>query len=73
METQELKKYLAGFSIAGLLAGTGLAVGFGSSSAADNSTGGMGRSGVTTEQSMTTGGRSESTSAPTSEPTPSGS
>ena len=36
METKDLKKYLAGFGIAGLLAGAGLAVGAG----ADNAAGG---------------------------------
>ncbi len=72
METHELKKYLAGFSIAGLLAGAGLAIGFGTSNAADNSTGGMGGTGVTTEQSMTKSGGSESKATPTSEPTPTG-
>jgi radical SAM modification target selenobiotic family peptide len=34
MNTQDLKKYLAGFGIAGLLAGAGLVVGAGSSIAA---------------------------------------
>ena len=34
METKDLKKYLAGFGIAGLLAGAGLAVGAGSDKAA---------------------------------------
>ena len=31
METKDLKKYLAGFGVAGLLAGAGLAVGAGAS------------------------------------------
>jgi len=34
MDTQDLKKYLAGFGIAGLLAGAGLVVGSGTSNAA---------------------------------------
>jgi radical SAM modification target selenobiotic family peptide len=34
MENQDLKKYLAGFGIAGLIAGAGLAVGPGTSNAA---------------------------------------
>jgi radical SAM modification target selenobiotic family peptide len=34
MDTQDLKKYLAGFGIAGLLTGAGLVVGAGSSIAA---------------------------------------
>ncbi len=71
METQELKKYLARFSIAGLLAGTGLVIGFGTSNAVDNSNGGGG-TGITTEQSMTKSGGSESKATPTSEPTPTG-
>ena len=33
METKDLKKYLAGFGIAGLLAGAGLAVGAGTGNA----------------------------------------
>jgi len=72
METQDLKKYLAGFSIAGLLAGAGLAAGIRTSSAADNSTGGNGSSGVTTEQTMSMSSCSGSKANPTSELTPTG-
>ncbi len=72
METQDLKKYLAGFSIAGLLAGAGLAVGAWTSYAADNSTGGNGGTGVTTEQTTPMSGCSGSKANPTSEPTPTG-
>lgn len=52
MDTQDLKKYLAGFGFAGLLAGFGLAIESGTSNAADNSAGVKGDTGVTTEQTV---------------------
>jgi radical SAM modification target selenobiotic family peptide len=36
MDTKDLKKYLAGFGIAGLIAGAGLVVGTGTSNAASS-------------------------------------
>ncbi|HYA86867.1 MAG TPA: SbtA family thio(seleno)oxazole RiPP natural product precursor [Nitrospirota bacterium] len=53
MDTRDLKKYLAGFGIAGLIAGAGLAVGAGASNAAGSCSGGKGGTGVTTEQTIT--------------------
>jgi radical SAM modification target selenobiotic family peptide len=72
METQDLKKYLAGFSIAGLLAGAGLVMGAGTCNAADNSANGKDGSSVTTEQTITKSSLKVSYATPTSEPTPTG-
>jgi radical SAM modification target selenobiotic family peptide len=71
MDTQDLKKYLAGFSIAGLLAGAGLAAGAGTGNAADNSTE-KSSTGVTTEQTATKSSLNGMKATPTSEPTPTG-
>jgi len=68
MNTQNLKKYLAGFSIAGLLAGFGFAV----ESAADDSAGGKSGSDVTTEQTTPNSGCSGLKATPTSQATPTG-
>jgi radical SAM modification target selenobiotic family peptide len=72
MDTRDLKKYLAGFSIAGLLAGFGLAVVSGTGKAADNSAGGKSGSDVTTEQTMPNSGCSGLKATPTSDATPTG-
>ena len=71
MHIKDLKKYLAGFSIVGLLAGAGLAVGSGMGNAADNAAGKDG-TGVTTEQTTPQSNVKGLNAVPTSEPTPTG-
>jgi len=68
MNTRNLKKYLAGFSIAGLLAGFC----FGVESAADDSAARKSGSDVTTEHTVPNSGCSGLKATPTSDATPTG-
>jgi radical SAM modification target selenobiotic family peptide len=68
MDIQDLKKYLAGFGIAGLIAGAGLVLG-GNAVAAESSCTGKGTA-VSTEQTSTQSSGSEMKAEPESAPTP---
>ena len=73
MDTQDLKKYLAGFGIAGLIAGAALAIGPTTGKAESSCTGNKGGTGVTTKDTSTQSSCSGSKAAPTAAPAPTGS